>query len=208
MQGCGGLFYAVKLSVSTRGQRSVHRAGAVLLAGHGGEIGHAHGAQVAFLAAAHGKRSGCRTPCRPPRACRGSSAAGLRGSCSRSSRCGRSISTRRPAASSFVAHLLARSRGARSRDRQHLHLHGREPQRERAGKMLGEDADKALDAAEHDAVDHDRAVLLRRPRRCIPAQTAPAAGSRAGWCRTARCVRCSPSDGSRASGRRTRRRPR
>ena len=41
-----------------------------------------------------------------------------------------------------------------------LDLHGREPQRERAGIVLGEDADEALDGAEADAVDHDRAVLL------------------------------------------------
>ena len=43
---------------------------------------------------------------------------------------------------------------------QNLHLHGREPHRERAGEMLGDDADEALDGAEHHAVDHDRAVLL------------------------------------------------
>ena len=46
------------------------------------------------------------------------------------------------------------------RDRQQADLHRCEPQRERAGKVLGDDADEALDRAEHDAVDHDRAVAL------------------------------------------------
>ena len=41
-----------------------------------------------------------------------------------------------------------------------LDLHGREPQRERTGVVLGEDADEALDRAEAHTVDHDRAMLL------------------------------------------------
>ena len=45
-------------------------------------------------------------------------------------------------------------------NREDLHLHGREPHRERAREMLCQDADEPLDAAEYHAVDHDRAVLL------------------------------------------------
>ena len=45
-------------------------------------------------------------------------------------------------------------------DGQYLYLHGREPERECACKMLGKDTDKALDGAEHDTVDHYRTVAL------------------------------------------------
>ena len=44
--------------------------------------------------------------------------------------------------------------------RQNLDLLGSKPQRERAGIVLGEDADEALDRAEDNAVNHDRAMLL------------------------------------------------
>ena len=45
-------------------------------------------------------------------------------------------------------------------DRQHRHLHRREPQRERAGVVLDEDGEEPLDRAEQRAVDHDRPVPL------------------------------------------------
>ena len=45
-------------------------------------------------------------------------------------------------------------------DGEYLRLHRSQPERERAGKVLGEDADEALDGAEHHAVDHHRAMLL------------------------------------------------
>ena len=44
--------------------------------------------------------------------------------------------------------------------RQNLDLLGSEPQRERAGKVLGDNADEALDRTENNAVNHDRAMLL------------------------------------------------
>src|SRR6266702_1462155 len=44
-------------------------------------------------------------------------------------------------------------------DRADLHLHGREPKRKRAGVMLDQDAEEALDGTEQGAVDHERLML-------------------------------------------------
>src|SRR5260370_13657362 len=44
-------------------------------------------------------------------------------------------------------------------DRADFYLHGREPQRERAGIMLDQDTEEALDGAEQRAVDHQRLML-------------------------------------------------
>ena len=41
-----------------------------------------------------------------------------------------------------------------------LRLHRAEPQRERAGEVFRQDADEALDGAEHDAVNHHRPMLF------------------------------------------------
>ena len=41
-----------------------------------------------------------------------------------------------------------------------LDLNGSEPSRERTGKVLGDNADKAFYRAEHDTVDHDGTVLF------------------------------------------------
>ncbi|CAN3964746.1 DNA repair protein RadC, partial [Dysosmobacter welbionis] len=43
---------------------------------------------------------------------------------------------------------------------QDLHLHRVQPHRERAGKVLGDDADEPLHAAQNHPMDHDGAVLL------------------------------------------------
>src|SRR5699024_5442233 len=45
-------------------------------------------------------------------------------------------------------------------DRKDLHLNRSEPGRERTCKVLDQDSDESLDGAEHNAVDHDRSVLL------------------------------------------------
>src|SRR6266436_4150074 len=44
-------------------------------------------------------------------------------------------------------------------DRADLDLHGREPKRKRAGVMLDQDAEEALDGTEQSAVDHERLML-------------------------------------------------
>src|SRR6266487_4903643 len=44
-------------------------------------------------------------------------------------------------------------------DRADLDLHGREPERKRAGVMLDQDAEEALDGTEQSAVDHERLML-------------------------------------------------
>src|SRR6266566_4412237 len=44
-------------------------------------------------------------------------------------------------------------------DRADLHLHGSEPKRKRAGVMLDQDAEEALDGTEQGAVDHQRLML-------------------------------------------------
>ena len=86
-----------------------------------------------------------------------------------------------------------------------LHLDRCEPGGERAGVVLDEDGDEALEAAVDGAVEDDRAGARRCPRRRRPARTARGRCSRPGWCPAARCGRCCPSRGSRASGRRRRR---
>src|SRR5436305_10393977 len=57
--------------------------------------------------------------------------------------------------------LADRSRRLEMRlaDRQDPHLHGRDPERERAGVVLGEDADEPLERAEERAVDDEDRVL-------------------------------------------------
>ena len=45
-------------------------------------------------------------------------------------------------------------------DGQDLHLDGGQPGGEGPGEVLGDDADEALDGAQHHTVDHDGAVLL------------------------------------------------
>ena len=45
-------------------------------------------------------------------------------------------------------------------DGEHAHLHGREPERERAGVVLDQDPDEALERAEERAVDDEDRVLL------------------------------------------------
>ncbi len=45
------------------------------------------------------------------------------------------------------------------RNRQHHHLHGRQPQRERPGVVLDQQGDEPLEAAEDRPVDDDRLVL-------------------------------------------------
>src|SRR5687768_13703807 len=50
-------------------------------------------------------------------------------------------------------------------DREHTHLHRREPERERAPVVLDQDAEEALDRPEERAMDHHRSVLVVvRPR--------------------------------------------
>ena len=77
-----------------------------------------------------------------------------------------------------------RARAARSAcgvgDRQHHQLHRRQPGREGAAVRLDEVRDRPLHAADDAAVDHDRAVLRRRRRRCSAGRTARAGGSRPG----------------------------
>ena len=48
--------------------------------------------------------------------------------------------------------------GLRVRDAGHHHLHRRQPDRQRAGVLLDQDADEALKAADDGAVQHHRAV--------------------------------------------------
>src|ERR1017187_4142087 len=55
---------------------------------------------------------------------------------------------------------LARVRGLAIRDRQHDGLNGRQPHRERAGVVLDQDAEEALDGAVQRAVHHQRLVGL------------------------------------------------
>ena len=61
----------------------------------------------------------------------------------------------------------ARRLAVRLADRQHAHLHGRQPERERAGVVLDQDPDEPLERAEQRAVDDERRVLVvvRRPCR-------------------------------------------
>ena len=61
---------------------------------------------------------------------------------------------------------LGGSLAVRLRDREHAHLHRREPDRERAGVVLDQDADEALERAEQRAVDDDTACARRCPRPC------------------------------------------
>ena len=56
------------------------------------------------------------------------------------------------------------------RDAAHHHLHRREPGRQRAGVLLDQDADEALQAADDGAVEHDRRVALARFGHVLGAQ--------------------------------------
>ena len=59
----------------------------------------------------------------------------------------------------LIDHFL-RARDVAVGHRHDTHLLRRKPCRERTGKVLGDNADEALDRAEHHAVDHDRTMLL------------------------------------------------
>ena len=90
---------------------------------------------------------------------RGSCASRPRRSSCRSTRCARSTRARRSAASSALDHLL-RVRQVAVGDRQHDGLRRRQPERELARVVLDQDADEALERAQHRAVDHHRPVLV------------------------------------------------
>ena len=65
-------------------------------------------------------------------------------------------------------------------DRDHAHLHRREPDRERAAVVLDQDPDEALERAVERPVDDVQVVLACCPRRRTSARSATASASRAG----------------------------
>ena len=169
-------------------------------------LGQRHGAQVAVDRGRGRRRSRLSASFRRRRACTGSSRAGRRGSWRRSSRAGSRRVTRKPAACSsastfcgVVVELLA--------DRQDADLLGGQPERERAGEVLDQDAHEPLHASRTGRGGSSPAGAAGCRRRCTPARTARAGCSRAARCRAATRGRCSRGPRSRPSGRRTPPRP-
>ena len=113
-----------------------------------------------------------------------------------------STSTRKPSASRRSAERLGGVAMALP-DRDHAHLHRREPERERAAVVLDEDPEEALErpAGARGGSRPARARGCRAP--CTSARTAPASGSRAGSSPSASSGRARRSCAGRSWGRRT-----